>query len=139
MKPQLVKSSDPRGLKRICLSCSTRFYDLNKRPISCPNCAAEYTGDIKIKTRRGRAAIPADAIDMDPKKSGALAEIANDDATEIAAEEETVSLDEVEALEDTDDAEEEAIDLVEEDLEDIDDLDDADEDDLDDDLADTKE
>ena len=40
--------ADPRGLKRICLSCSTRFYDMNKRPIVCPNCDTEFTGDVKV-------------------------------------------------------------------------------------------
>ncbi len=44
------------GLKRICISCSGRFYDLNKRPIICPECNAEFTGEIKHKTRRGRVA-----------------------------------------------------------------------------------
>ncbi|MGB1077556.1 MAG: TIGR02300 family protein [Bdellovibrionales bacterium] len=43
---------DPRGLKRICLSCSTRFYDLNKRPIICPNCDTEYTGDMDVKGQK---------------------------------------------------------------------------------------
>lgn len=44
-----------RGFKRICMSCGTRFYDLNRRPIICPNCSTEFTGDIKVKTRRSRA------------------------------------------------------------------------------------
>ncbi len=26
------------GLKRICLSCSAKFYDLKKTPITCPSC-----------------------------------------------------------------------------------------------------
>ncbi|NIQ94546.1 MAG: TIGR02300 family protein, partial [Desulfuromonadales bacterium] len=26
------------GTKRICPSCSARFYDLEKRPIECPKC-----------------------------------------------------------------------------------------------------
>lgn len=26
------------GTKRICPSCSARFYDLNKNPITCPKC-----------------------------------------------------------------------------------------------------
>jgi len=27
-----------RGAKHTCSSCATRFYDLGKRPISCPKC-----------------------------------------------------------------------------------------------------
>ena len=48
--------SDPRGLKRICTNCGTRFFDLNKRPIVCPQCETEFTGEVKIKNRRGRLA-----------------------------------------------------------------------------------
>ena len=32
-----------RGTKRTCQSCSTRFYDLEKKPITCPECGAAYT------------------------------------------------------------------------------------------------
>ncbi len=30
------------GIKRICLSCGTRFYDLNKSPIICPSCGEVF-------------------------------------------------------------------------------------------------
>jgi uncharacterized protein (TIGR02300 family) len=29
------------GTKRICVSCSTRFYDLTKAPAVCPKCGTE--------------------------------------------------------------------------------------------------
>jgi uncharacterized protein (TIGR02300 family) len=29
------------GVKRTCLSCASRFYDLNNDPCICPNCGAE--------------------------------------------------------------------------------------------------
>ena len=41
------------GLKRICTGCGSRFYDLEKRPIICPSCEVEFTGEIKTKARRG--------------------------------------------------------------------------------------
>ena len=44
-------STDPRGLKRLCTECGIRFYDMNKRPIICPNCGAEYAGFDKTKSR----------------------------------------------------------------------------------------
>ncbi len=47
---------DQRGLKRICINCGARFYDMNKRPISCPVCQTEFTGDMKAKGRRGKPA-----------------------------------------------------------------------------------
>ncbi len=31
------------GVKRACPSCSTRFYDLKNNPMTCPNCAHEFT------------------------------------------------------------------------------------------------
>ena len=45
---------DARGLKRLCSECGSRFYDFNKRPIICPSCETEFTGEMKVKGRRGR-------------------------------------------------------------------------------------
>lgn len=44
------------GIKRTCQSCGTRFYDLNKRPIGCPSCEAEFVPVDFQKSRRGRGA-----------------------------------------------------------------------------------
>ena len=115
----------PMGLKRICTSCGTRFYDMNKRPIHCPNCAVEFTGDIKVKSRRGR--LPAESKKAEPQKEAALLE--SDDEILADDELEIVSLEDVE--EDIDDEDEAAIDLGEEDLADLPEFDDED---LDDDL-----
>lgn len=30
------------GMKRQCLSCGAKFYDLNRDPISCPKCGAHF-------------------------------------------------------------------------------------------------
>ncbi len=86
-------ATKPIGLKRICTGCGAKFYDLNKRPIICPSCEVEFTGEIKVK-RRGRAA--AEVKKDDPIK----AEIANKNEDEIIEEEddgvEVVSLDDAE-------------------------------------------
>ena len=34
---------DEWGAKRLCPSCSTRFYDLGSDPMTCPACGAEFT------------------------------------------------------------------------------------------------
>lgn len=31
------------GVKRVCPSCSTRFYDLRMDPMTCPECGASFT------------------------------------------------------------------------------------------------
>lgn len=127
---QSALSADPRGLKRICLSCSTRFYDMNKRPIECPNCGTEFTGEIKIKTRRGR--LSAGDIIEGGVGPDTEAEDTKDENEE--EDEETVSLDEVEAEEAGDDADDDAVEIDDADDLDADDLDDDDDDDLDEDL-----
>jgi uncharacterized protein (TIGR02300 family) len=42
------------GTKRICQSCSTKFYDLQREPIACPKCQTEFDPEVLLKTRRSR-------------------------------------------------------------------------------------
>lgn len=44
------------GKKHTCVSCSARFYDLNKDPAVCPKCGAEQRPELVKPARRGRAA-----------------------------------------------------------------------------------
>ena len=119
-------AADARGLKRICMSCGTRFYDFKKRPIACPTCKEEFSGEIKVKARRGRIS-NVDPIAEKPTKA-----LPADDADEIAENSEVVSLDDVKDLEDAGvDGEEEAMDLDDEELDDLEELD---EDDLEEDI-----
>ncbi len=37
-----MATNKARGTKRTCQSCSERFYDLEKDPITCPFCGANY-------------------------------------------------------------------------------------------------
>lgn len=34
---------DEWGVKRVCPSCNTRFYDLNNDPMTCPSCTSSFT------------------------------------------------------------------------------------------------
>ena len=47
---------DEWGVKRLCPSCSTRFYDLQHDPMTCPSCGATFTVDsltaVKAKALR---------------------------------------------------------------------------------------
>ena len=47
------------GTKRVCVSCSTRFYDLTKVPAICPKCGAEQPIE-QPRVRRAAASLPED-------------------------------------------------------------------------------
>ena len=49
------------GLKRTCLGCGSRFYDLTHDPIVCPKCGAVFDPLAALKPRRSRAAAAASA------------------------------------------------------------------------------
>ena len=80
MKPNL-------GIKRTCLSCEVRFFDLNKNPAICPKCGDKY----KIPTTRAKRASPpeqkasvkdtadADGLTEDAKVEGIAPEIDESD------------------------------------------------------------
>ncbi len=54
------------GVKRVCQSCAAKFYDLNRSPITCPQCAAPFDPDALLKSRRSRPA-PAKAAKPVPQ------------------------------------------------------------------------
>ena len=44
------------GTKRLCPHCGTRFYDLQKDPMTCPACGSEFTVD-SLTQGRGRSLV----------------------------------------------------------------------------------
>lgn len=42
------------GAKQICPTCSSKFYDLNRRPAHCPKCGAEFDPEEALRSRRVR-------------------------------------------------------------------------------------
>ena len=40
------------GRKRTCQSCGIKYYDLNKSPIICPSCGAEFDTDLFLSARK---------------------------------------------------------------------------------------
>jgi uncharacterized protein (TIGR02300 family) len=77
------------GTKRLCASCSAKFYDLNKDPIVCPKCGTVY--EVAPVVTRGRP---------DAAAAAAAAAAANRAAPEEAPEPqeaEFVSLEEADA------------------------------------------
>ena len=49
------------GQKRTCPGCGSRFYDLIRNPITCPNCGKAVDPTAYSKTRRSRTA-PAKTV-----------------------------------------------------------------------------
>ena len=109
-----------KGLKRICMNCSARFYDMDQRPIICPVCGTEFNADAKIKPKRGRPA----AEDTKPAKEAeeAKAEDQDDEIDEIDADDDFVSLDDVDEGDDLDDEDEDRQLTIDDDPDDLDDI-----------------
>ncbi len=82
------------GLKRVCVACSTKFYDLTKQPAVCPKCGTEQPAE-QPRLRRAAAVLPDDKL----KKR----------ATAPEGDAEDVELEDVdaEAVEDADDLDDE--------------------------------
>ncbi len=91
------------GTKRLCPHCGTRFYDLQKDPMTCPACGSEFTVE-SLTQGRGRSLVSEktamkdedqddDLIedDLDDDDSGDL----DDDLLEDDDDDGDVSLDEI--------------------------------------------
>ena len=96
------------GVKRVCNSCSARFYDMMRSPVVCPKCGATVDTELGFKpSRRSSAAVAAAAAEA--KASLAAIKVQDPeielDADELAAvEEEDPELDSIEGGEDEDTA-----------------------------------
>jgi uncharacterized protein (TIGR02300 family) len=86
------------GLKRVCVSCGAKFYDLTRQPAICPKCGTEQPAE---QPRLRRAAAAAD--EKLKKRAGATAEV---DADEVELEdvEADAALEDADELEDEDEA-----------------------------------
>jgi uncharacterized protein (TIGR02300 family) len=73
-----------RGTKRVCQSCGSKFYDLNRTPITCPICHAVFQ---QQEIRGGKAAPAGNTVEEDDE----------DLVAAPAGAVEIVSLDEAEA------------------------------------------
>ncbi|WP_340116578.1 TIGR02300 family protein [Pelagibius sp. 7325] len=82
------------GTKRICQSCSAKFYDLQKSPIICPSCGAEFDPEALLKSRRPRSA-PKPEPAPKPKKPKAAP--ANDEDGEDVDDDFEIEDDEADA------------------------------------------
>ena len=94
---------DEWGVKRVCPTCSTRFYDLRSDPMTCPNCAAVYTVEslsaVKTKALRPEKVKPepVDLEDLPEIDTGDETIETDDDLDDeiLEDEEDNVDLDEI--------------------------------------------
>lgn len=93
-------ASFDRGKKRQCLNCATKYYDLNKDPILCPNCGEAFVVATAKHIPEPVAAKPVVAEEADATEV---------DAAAVAAGAEVISLDDVEDDDDDDDDEDDDV------------------------------
>lgn len=93
------------GVKRVCPSCSVRFYDLKKDPMLCPACGHEFSLEVLLgnKSRTMESDKP-DAQNKENDVTDESTEIILEDDEDIDIEddglledddEETISLDDI--------------------------------------------
>jgi uncharacterized protein (TIGR02300 family) len=79
------------GAKQICPSCSSKFYDLNRRPAHCPKCATEFDPEEALRNRRVRTRVPLPEEEAEEPKA---ADTESEDEGFEAETEEAPELDE---------------------------------------------
>jgi uncharacterized protein (TIGR02300 family) len=97
---------DEWGVKRLCPHCASRFYDLRRDPMTCPECGHSFTVD-SLTATRGRVLIAdkvaprARAAEVDVEELDTETEL--DDSSDVDLdddlleddEDDNVSLDEI--------------------------------------------
>ena len=95
--------SEPEwGIKRVCPSCSIKYYDFNKSPIICPKCEFEFDPDLLLKSRKGRSIATkteVNEVTSDVKKEE---ETLEDDINSIENDEDILEIDDETNIEDDD-------------------------------------
>ena len=76
------------GLKRTCQVCGKKYYDLNKSPIICPYCGAEFDPNHYLKTRKGKSVSSKTSVEND---NDLTKDIENIDDIEVDVDGEVVS------------------------------------------------
>jgi uncharacterized protein (TIGR02300 family) len=92
------------GAKHICEGCGLKYYDMQRKPITCPSCGKK-AAVVVVRSRRGRNAVkPAATV---PKaaspEAGAAATDLDLDAADDKVEADTDNGDDVGLLTDDDD------------------------------------
>ena len=81
------------GLKRVCVACSTKFYDLTRAPAICPKCGTEQPAEQPRMRRTG--GVPEEKV-----KKRVVSPAADPDEVELADVEGDEAIEDPEELED---------------------------------------
>jgi len=124
--------SEPEwGIKRVCPSCSIKYYDFNKSPIICPKCEFEFDPDLLLKSRKGRSIATkteVNEVSSDVKKEE---ETLEDDINSIENDGDILEIDDETDIQDNDiennieekiNTDDDDIEIIDDDLEDKDDF-----------------
>lgn len=97
------------GIKRVCQSCATVYYDMKKNPPVCPNCATKFDPEALLRSRRGRtlpdepAAPQEDKRPQDELEVLEDAELEDEDLLEDGDEEDDTLIEDASELGENDD------------------------------------
>jgi len=78
------------GAKQICPTCSSKFYDLGRRPAHCPKCGSEFDPEEALRNRRVRPRAPLPEEEAEEVKP---VEVESEEEEEFEAVEEAPELD----------------------------------------------
>ncbi|MBX9748468.1 MAG: TIGR02300 family protein [Roseococcus sp.] len=87
------------GLKRVCVACGAKFYDMAKVPALCPKCGTEQPAE-QPRARRSANIVPDEKL----KKRAAAATEVDGDEVELEDVEADAGVEDADELEDEDDA-----------------------------------
>ena len=77
------------GVKRICSSCGTKYYDFNNSPIICPSCKTEFDPDVYLKSRKGKSFSPKVVAENNDDVQN-LADIEVEDDEEVVSDDDPI-------------------------------------------------
>ena len=89
-------SKEEWGVKRICLSCSARFYDFNKSPIVCPSCGAIFDPEYLLKKKNKRSHErdeDVEDIEIDVNDDALIDDDSDEDIDDLDETEDDIALD----------------------------------------------
>jgi uncharacterized protein (TIGR02300 family) len=89
------------GLKRRCMTCGAKFYDLNRSPITCPKCGTPF--EAAPLTRAPAPAAVRARDEEEPEAEAAGPELVSLDDVGADAVTEDVSLDDIDTGDDATD------------------------------------